>query len=165
MIYHRCTDIHPSARGGMRPFASTRAILQIQAILPILEDWLLKLTSSGSRLTRLRYFQRAKALVGANVMSAFILVQLRFRDRAAYQRYRAAFPAVFAQFKGCVLIADEAPVLLSGEKIWDKVVLLEFPDEGEALRFYHSPEYRGISADFELGTTATFTLVKGFQPR
>lgn len=97
-------------------------------------------------------------------MAAYILVQLQFKDRSAYERYRAAFPAVFAQFKGRVLIADQAPVTLAGESTWDKVVVLEFPDEGEALRFYHSPEYRTISVDFELGSKATFTLLKGLPP-
>jgi uncharacterized protein (DUF1330 family) len=97
-------------------------------------------------------------------MNAYILVQLHFKDQVAYQRYRAAFPAVFGQFKGRVLIADQAPVTLSGDGSWDKVVVLEFPDESEALRFYRSPEYRAISVDFQLAADATFTLLKGVLP-
>jgi uncharacterized protein (DUF1330 family) len=98
-------------------------------------------------------------------MNAYILVQLRFKDMKAYQRYRAAFPAVFAQFNGRVLVADDTPVPLVGILGYDKVVVMEFPDEHEALRFMRSPQYRAISVDFELGAEATFTLLKGTQPR
>jgi uncharacterized protein (DUF1330 family) len=98
-------------------------------------------------------------------MNAYILVQLRFKDMKAYQRYRAAFPAVFAQFSGRVLIADDTPVPLIGVLGSDKVVVMAFPDEHEALRFIDSPQYRAISADFALGAEATFTLLKGLQPR
>jgi uncharacterized protein (DUF1330 family) len=98
-------------------------------------------------------------------MNAYILAQLRFKDLSAYQRYRTAFPAVFAQFNGRVLVADDTPRSLSGVLGWDKVVVMEFPDEHEALRFIHSPQYREISVDFELGAEATFTLLKGIKPR
>jgi uncharacterized protein (DUF1330 family) len=98
-------------------------------------------------------------------MNAYILVQLRFKDVSAYQRYRTAFPSVFAQFNGRVLVADDAPVPLIGVLEWDKIVMLEFSDEHEALRFIHSPEYREISVDFELGAEATFTLLRGVQRR
>src|SRR5215469_2106636 len=97
-------------------------------------------------------------------MSAYILAQLRFKDIAAYRRYQAAFPAVFARFKGRVLVADEAPVALEGEVKHDKVVLLEFPDADEARRFSESPEYQAIAPDRRRGADAVFTLLKGFAP-
>jgi uncharacterized protein (DUF1330 family) len=97
-------------------------------------------------------------------MNAYILAQLRFKDMNAYRRYQAAFPAVFARFQGRVLVADESPVPLTGVLGWDKVVLLAFPDESEALRFIHSPQYGEIFVDFERGAEATLTLLKGMQP-
>lgn len=97
-------------------------------------------------------------------MSAYILVQLSFKDVDAYQRYRAKFPAVFSQFDGRIVVADTQPVSLQGNLGRDKVVLLEFRDEQEAKRFFYSPAYREISADFALGAEATFTLLKGMQP-
>jgi uncharacterized protein (DUF1330 family) len=97
-------------------------------------------------------------------MTAYVLAQLRFKDIAAYQRYRAAFRAVFAKFKGRVLVADEAPEPLEGELNWDKVVLLEFPDADEARRFANSPEYAEIVPDRIRGADSVFTLLKGVQP-
>jgi hypothetical protein len=42
-------------------------------------------------------------------MSVYIVAQLRFTDRAAYDRYQARFPAVFAKSRGRLLGADETP--------------------------------------------------------
>jgi uncharacterized protein (DUF1330 family) len=98
-------------------------------------------------------------------MTVYILAQLRFKEIAAYRRYQAAFPAVFAKFNGRVLVADEAPVALEGELNRDKIVLLEFPDADEARRFSDSSEYREIAPDRRRGADAVFTLLKGFEPR
>jgi uncharacterized protein (DUF1330 family) len=133
---------------------------------PILEGWFSKKPSSGHAWARLTSAVSGRGpLRSKNLMNVYILVQLRFKDISAYQRYRAAFPAVFAQFNGRVLVADDAPVPLSGVLGWDKVVVMEFPDEREALRFIHSPPYREISVDFERGAEASFTLLKGVAPR
>jgi len=94
-------------------------------------------------------------------MAAYILAQLRFKDVAAYRRYLAAFPAVFARFDGRVLIADEAPEPLEGDLNQDKVVLLEFPDAEEARRFTNDPEYRAVAADRVQGADTVVTLLKG----
>lgn len=98
-------------------------------------------------------------------MSAYILAQLRFTDRDAYNRYQAAFPAVFAKFKGRVLVADTKPQAIEGELNRDKVVILEFPDVEEARRFAEDPEYAAISKDRQAGSEGVFTLLKGFAPR
>ena len=97
-------------------------------------------------------------------MTAYILAQLRFKDLAAYRRYQAAFPAVFARFNGRVLVADEAPTPLEGELNQDKVVVLEFPDAEEARRFADDPEYREIARDRIRGADSIFTLLKGLEP-
>jgi uncharacterized protein (DUF1330 family) len=94
-------------------------------------------------------------------MSVYILAQLRFTDLPSYRRYQAALPAVFDKFQGKVLAADEAPVSLEGALNQDKVVILEFPDESEALRFAKSPEYRAISVDRHKGAESIFALIKG----
>ena len=40
-------------------------------------------------------------------MTVCIVAQLKFTDRAAYDRYQARFMDVFGQFKGRLLAADE----------------------------------------------------------
>lgn len=95
-------------------------------------------------------------------MTVYTVAQLKFTDLEAYRRYQAAFPAVFARFNAKVLAADEAPRVLEGDWPRDKVVILAFPDEAEALRFSASPEYAEIARDRKAGADAVVLMVKGF---
>jgi uncharacterized protein (DUF1330 family) len=95
-------------------------------------------------------------------MSVLILAQLRFKDRARYDRYQAKFAAVFGKFKGRVLAADAHPRVLEGEGGPDKVVLLEFPDEAAAIAFHNDPEYREISIDRKAGADALVLQFRSF---
>ncbi len=95
-------------------------------------------------------------------MTAYVIAQLKFTDRAAYNRYMAAFPAVFAQFNGKLLAADEAPRVLEGQWDRDKVVLMSFPDEASMLAWATSPAYQEISRDRKAGADCVVLQVAGF---
>ena len=94
-------------------------------------------------------------------MAVYTIAQLKFTDEAAYRRYQAAFPPVFAKFDGAVLVADEAPVVLEGSWPYNKIVILRFPDEAEALRFAGDPDYEAIARDRKAGAAGTVILARG----
>lgn len=94
-------------------------------------------------------------------MPVYVIAQLSFTEPEAYRRYMHAFPAVFAQHGGRVLVADEAPILLEGLRKPDKVVVLEFPGEAEASRFLSDPDYQRISLDRKAGADAVVFMVRG----
>ncbi len=94
-------------------------------------------------------------------MPAYVLAQLTFTDEARYRRYQARFPDVFAGSGGRVLCADEAPEVIEGDWIGDKVVLLAFDTEAEALRFLESPAYQKISEDRRAGARTVALLARG----
>jgi uncharacterized protein (DUF1330 family) len=98
-------------------------------------------------------------------MPVYSIAQLKFTDIEAYRRYQKAFPAVFAKFNAKVLVADEAPRVLEGDWPRDKIVILEFPDEAEAIRFGFSPEYQAIAKDRKAGADAVVVMAKGFSPK
>ena len=95
-------------------------------------------------------------------MTVYVVAQLTFTDVEAYRRYQRAFPAVFAKFDAKVLAADEAPAVIEGAWAGDKVVMLAFPDEAEAMRFHNDPDYAAIAKDRKAGAAATVLMVKGF---
>ena len=97
-------------------------------------------------------------------MTVYVLAQLTYTDRAAYDRYMARFMENFAPFGGRVLAADEEPHLLEGEWKGDKVVLLEFPDEAAMGAWAMSPGYREIARDRRAGATGPVLLLKGYSP-
>lgn len=94
-------------------------------------------------------------------MTVYVLAQLSFTDRAAYDRYQARFMDVFRKFDGRLLAADERPQVLEGLWRRDKVVLLAFPDESACRRFADSPEYQEISRDRRAGADTLSLLVHG----
>ncbi|RJF98563.1 DUF1330 domain-containing protein [Noviherbaspirillum saxi] len=94
-------------------------------------------------------------------MTTYILAQLKFTNRAAYERYQARFMDVFRKFDGRLLAADEQPILLEGQSDREKVVLMSFSDETSARRFMDAPEYLEISKDRHAGADTVSWLVGG----
>lgn len=94
-------------------------------------------------------------------MTVYAIAQLRFTDRAAYDRYQARFMEVFSNYAGTLLTADESPEVVEGQWDRDKVVLMSFPDEAAFRSWAESPEYQHISQDRRAGADTVVLLAKG----
>ena len=94
-------------------------------------------------------------------MTVYAIAQLRFTDRAAYDRYQVRFMDVFRQYRGTLLAADERPQVVEGRWDREKVVLMSFPDEAEFRSWSESLQYQSISKDREAGADSVVLLVKG----
>ncbi|OBB74242.1 DUF1330 domain-containing protein [Mycobacterium sp. 852014-52144_SCH5372336] len=94
-------------------------------------------------------------------MTVYAIAQLRFTDRAAYNRYQARFLEVFNRYSGTLLAADESPQILEGESDREKVVLMSFPDEPSFRDWANSPEYQEISKDRRAGADSVVLLIEG----
>ena len=95
------------------------------------------------------------------IVSVYIIAQLKFTERARYDRYQSRFVGVFKNFRGKLLAADEHPVVLEGEWPRDKVVIMEFPDAEAAREFEESPDYQEIAVDRKAGADAVVLTVRG----
>lgn len=94
-------------------------------------------------------------------MTVYAVAQLRFTDRAAYDRYQARFTDVFARFSGRLLAADEEPLVVEGTWDREKIVLMSFPDEAAFHAWATSPDYLEISKDRQAGADAVVLLARG----
>lgn len=94
-------------------------------------------------------------------MAVYVIAQLKFTVRDAYDRYQARFWEVFSRFNGRLLAADENPTVLEGRWGCDKLVMMSFPDEPSARRFLESPMYQEIAKDRKAGADTVALLVKG----
>ena len=79
-------------------------------------------------------------------VTVYAIAQLRFTDRAAYDRYQARFMEVFRRHPGTLLAADESPEVVEGDWDREKLVLMSFPDEAA---FRGLGAIAGISGDLE----------------
>jgi len=94
-------------------------------------------------------------------VTVYAIAQLRFTDRAAYNRYQARFMEVFRRHPGTLLAADESPRVVEGRWDREKVVLMSFPDEAAFNAWAQSPEYQDISKDRIAGADTVVLLAKG----
>ena len=94
-------------------------------------------------------------------MAVYGVAHITITDRAAYDRYSAAFMAVFSQFSGTLLAVDESPRAIEGEWTATRLVMMSFPDEAAFHDWFDSPAYQAIAADRHAGSTAVILLAKG----
>jgi uncharacterized protein (DUF1330 family) len=94
-------------------------------------------------------------------VTVYAIAQLRFTDRASYDRYQGRFLEVFRRYSGTLLVADEAPQVVEGQWDHDKVVLMSFPDEAAFRQWSESPDYQDISQDRRAGADTVVLLAKG----
>jgi len=96
-------------------------------------------------------------------VTVYAIAQLKFTDRAAYDRYQARFLEVFRRHPGTLLAADESPQVVEGQWDREKVVLMSFPDEATFYGWAQSREYQDISKDRRAGADTVVLLAKGLQ--
>lgn len=92
-------------------------------------------------------------------MACFIIAQIDIHDRDAYRAYLDGYDEIFAKYRGRVLIVEEKPTVLEGEWPWTRTVLIRFPDEAEARRWFESDEYQALAAHRRNASTANIILV------
>lgn len=66
-------------------------------------------------------------------------------DRAAYDEYRSAVPAIVERHGGRYLARGWTGRELHDGPVGDRFHLLEFPDDDAVRAFWESPEYRAIA--------------------
>lgn len=95
-------------------------------------------------------------------MPVYIVASIRIEDAEEYGRYQSGFLDVFARYRGELLAVSDAPQVIEGEWPYTRAVLLRFPDEAEARRWYESPEYQALSQHRWRASTGTVIAFEGF---
>ena len=94
-------------------------------------------------------------------MPVYVVAQITITDRTRYEQYQAGFLPVFAKYRGELLAVDESPRVVEGEWPCTRTVLIKFPDDAEAERWYSSPEYQEIAKHRHAGGQTNAVLVTG----
>ena len=79
-------------------------------------------------------------------MAYYIVANIRIDNEEGYQRYQDGFLDVFAKFEGEILVVNDSPVPIEGDWSFTRLVVLRFPSQEAAERWYRSPEYQEILA-------------------
>jgi uncharacterized protein (DUF1330 family) len=92
---------------------------------------------------------------------AHVIVDMQITDPQRYESYRRlAGPAVEAA-GGRYLARGGATEVLEGDRVPNRVVILEFPDLDAARAWYDSPQYVEARGAREGAATGSFIAVEG----
>jgi uncharacterized protein (DUF1330 family) len=77
-------------------------------------------------------------------MSCYFIAQLSITDEKEYKKYLNGFDSIFSKYDGKVIAVEQNPIILEGDWDYSRLVIIQFSNEYEARRWYHSPEYQSI---------------------
>ena len=90
-----------------------------------------------------------------------MIVDVDVTNAEQYDRYRPLAASSVEQYGGRYLARGGASEVLEGNRVPNRLVVLEFPDGDAARRWYHSPEYTEAKATRDGAATGSFILVEG----
>jgi len=96
-------------------------------------------------------------------VSAFVVAQIHIHDRATYGQYEAGFGAIFERYAGTMLSVDDAPEVLEGDWPQSRTVIIQFPSNDEAKRWFNSAEYQALAEHRKAASVGHIALVNGFE--
>jgi uncharacterized protein (DUF1330 family) len=93
-------------------------------------------------------------------MNCYIIATIMIRDREEYQKYLDGFDEIFEKYKGMIMAVEEEPVVLEGVWPFTRTVLIRFPSEEEARRWFESPEYTQLKQHRLAASDGNIVLVR-----
>ena len=94
-------------------------------------------------------------------MACYFIAQITIHDTEEYQKYLDGYDAVFDKYRGQVVAVDDSPSVLEGEWKRTRLVMIRFPDEVEARRWYDSAEYQALAEFRRNASDADILLAQG----
>ncbi len=79
-------------------------------------------------------------------MPAFVIVEIAVRDPETYENYKSLAPASIEMYGGRFLARGGASECLEGDRVPERLVILEFPSLERARQWWASPEYADAKA-------------------
>lgn len=93
-------------------------------------------------------------------MSVYIVALITIENRDEYAKYESGFMDVFSKYEGEILAVDENVATLEGEWPHTRTVIVRFPDEEEAKRWYNSSEYQALAQHRFRASSGNIALLK-----
>ena len=94
-------------------------------------------------------------------MSAYLIVDLEIVEPEAWERYRAAVPAVVASYGGEYLTRGGATTILEGDWKPRRVIVVRFPDKQALDSFWNGATYQPLKELRHRAARANIITVEG----
>lgn len=97
----------------------------------------------------------------AETPKGYVVAEVDVHDPEGFAAYRAAVPAVIAQYGGRYVARGGAIVGVEGNSPTGRIVIVEFPSLAQAEAFVNSAEYAPVAAIRQRTSTSRLFLVEG----
>ena len=95
-------------------------------------------------------------------MSAYVIVEVEVHNPEAYREYQRQVPDTLTPYGGKFVVHGGSSETLEGDWQPARVVMLEFPNVGQAKAWHSSPAYQAIIPIRQRNATTKFlTVVEG----
>jgi len=94
-------------------------------------------------------------------MPVYVVALIEIEDREQYGRYEAGFLEIFSKYQGEILAVDESTTAIEGQWPATRSVILRFPSEEEAQRWYNSAEYQDLAQHRFRASKGNIALIHG----
>jgi uncharacterized protein (DUF1330 family) len=94
-------------------------------------------------------------------MAAYFIVDVQINDPQLYAEYRQRVMPTLEKYGGRFLVRGGAVTTIEGTWNPERFVILEFEDNDQFKRWYHSPEYTEARAIRFKSSIANAILVQG----
>ncbi len=94
-------------------------------------------------------------------MAFYFVAHTRIIDPNEYARYLERFDEIFSKFKGQYIAIDECPVIIEGNRNYNKSVLIKFHSREDFEDWFNSEDYREIMKHRLKSSESDIILVEG----
>lgn len=94
-------------------------------------------------------------------MPAYVIVEIDIHDQEAYEAYKKLTPATIVAFDGRFVVRGGEAVLLEGNRLAQRIVVLEFTSMEQATAWWNSETYGEAKAIRQRAASTNMILVEG----
>ena len=94
-------------------------------------------------------------------MPAFLIADVEVTDPAGYDEYKKGVSVTIAAYQGRYLARGGATVVLEGDWLPSRAVIIEFPSVDRLKAWYASPEYAPLKRIRERTAKSRMLIIEG----
>ena len=94
-------------------------------------------------------------------MKAYLVLDFSVNDFSGFRRYIAEIPAFIAKHSGKYIVQGVQPTTIEGDWKPERMVIIEFPERGNAEAFLGDPEIQDLFKVRHDTTTSKLVLADG----
>ncbi len=94
-------------------------------------------------------------------MPAFLIADIEVTDPTGYEEYKKGASITIAAYQGRYLARGGATVVLEGDWLPSRAVIIEFPSADKLKAWYASPEYAPLKRIRERTAKSRMLIIEG----